>query len=174
MKLNNLDLDVLADVMDRGSADASVFRMHKRLEGRWSFAAGEPAFTATVQHGTSTTDLHVDVAPGFGGQGLAPDPLQYMLAGLGACYAATLVTIAATEGVNVDAVTVVADQDVNVAAVYDAGDAPLMEQISVTVQVTADVDDATLTRWEHAARTKCPFAYTVVNPITLTTTVERG
>lgn len=174
MRLNNLDLDVLAGVMERGRADASVFRLHKRVEGRWSFTAGEPAYTASVQHGSTATDLHVDVAPGFGGQGVAPDPLQYLLAGLGACYAATLVTIAATEGVTLDAVSVVAEQDVNVAAVYDAGDAPLMEQISVTVHVTADVDDATLDRWQDAARAKCPFVYTILHPISLTTTVDRA
>lgn len=174
MRLNNLDLDVLAGVMERGQADASVFRLHKRVEGRWSFTAGEPAFTASVQHGNASTDLHVDIAPGFGGQGLAPDPLQYLLAGLGACYASTLVTIAATEGVVLDAVSVVAEQDVNVAAVYDLGDAPLMEQISITVQVAADVDDATLTRWQDAARAKCPFVYSIVNPVKLTTTIERA
>ena len=172
--MNNLDLAVLGDVLERGSADASVFRMTKRVQGRWSFTPGEPAFTASVQHGGTSTDLHVDVAPGFGGQGLAPDPLQYMLAGLGACYAATLVTIAATEGVTLDSLDVVADQDVNVAAVYGVGDAPLMEQISVTVRVTGDVDDATLVRWQDQARATCPFAYTIANPIALTTTVERG
>ena len=174
MRLNNLDLDVLGGVMERGRSDTSVFRMHKRVEGRWSFDAGAPGFTASVQHGSVTTELQVDVAPGFGGQGLAPDPLQYMLAGLGACYAATLVTIAATEGIALDAVSVVAEQDVNVAAVYDLGDAPLMEQISVSVKVAAGVDDATLTRWQDEARAKCPFVYTVTNPIPLTTTVSRA
>lgn len=174
MRLNNLDLDVLSGVMERGRTDPSVYRLHKRVEGRWSFTPGEPAYTASVQHGTASTDLHVDIAPGFGGQGLAPDPLQYLLAGLGACYASTLVTIAATEGIALDAVSVVAQQDVNVAAVYDVGDAPLMEQISVTMQVAADVDDATLTRWQDAARVKCHFVYTILNPITLTTTVERA
>ncbi|AQX14841.1 hypothetical protein BCR15_02000 [Tessaracoccus lapidicaptus] len=173
MRLNNLDLDVLAGVMERGRSDDAVFRLRKRVEGRWSFEAGQPAFTASIQHGSTSTDLQVDVAPGFGGQGLAPDPLQYMLAGLAACYAATLVTIAATEGVELDDLSVVAEQDVNVAAVYDLGDSPLMEQIRVSVTVAADVDDVTLGRWQDEARAKCPFVYTVTNPIPLTTTVER-
>ncbi|MHA6522882.1 OsmC family protein [Tessaracoccus sp. G1721] len=174
MRLNNLDLDVLGGVMERGRTDTSVFRLHKRVEGRWSFTAGEPAYTASVSHGKDTTDLHVDIAPGFGGQGLAPDPLQYLLAGLGACYASTMVTIAATEGVELNAVSVVAEQDVNVAAVYDSGDAPLMEQITVAVHVSADIDDATLARWQDAARANCPFVYTILHPIPLTTTVERA
>lgn len=174
MRLNNLDLDVLADVTRRGQSDASVYRMHKRVEGRWNFNAGQPAYTASVGHGDASTAMNVDVAPGFGGQGLAPDPLQYMLVGLGACYAATLVSIAAMEGVALQEVSVVAEQDVNVAAVYDQGDAPLMEQISVSVKVAADVDDATLSRWRDAARAKCPFAFTIAHAIPLTTTVERA
>lgn len=174
MRRNNLDLDVLADVMQRGQADASVFKMHKRVEGRWSFTAGEPAYSATIAHGTRSTELHVDVAPGFGGQGLAPDPLHYMLAGLGACYAATLVTVAAMEGVTLQDVAVVAEQDVNVAAVYNMGDAPLMEQITVSVKIAADVDDATLARWQEVARAKCPFVFTIANAIPLTTSVERA
>lgn len=40
--------------------------------------------------------------------------------------------------------------------------------------MTADVDDATLARWQDAARAKCPLAYTIANPIPLTTTIERA
>lgn len=169
-----LNLGVLADVMERGKDDPSVFRLHKRVEGEWNFSEGRPAYSATVTHGSGSTVLAVDVAPGFGGQGLAPDPLQYLLAGLGACYAATVVTIASMEGVPLRALTVVAEQDVNVAAVYDMGDAPLVERILVTVKIDSDADDATLARWEGAARAKCPFVYTVANPISLTTAVARA
>lgn len=173
MKLNNLNLDVLTDVVARGQSDPSVFRLHKRVEGSWNFTEGTPAFTTSVAHGGSSTRLSVDVAPGFGGAGLAPDPLQYLLTGLAACYSATLVTVAAQEGVTITELSVVAEQDVNVAVVYDMGDAPLMEGITVVVRVTADVDDATLARWQETARNTCPFAYTITHPIPLTTSVER-
>ena len=173
MKLNNIDMAVLMNVMDRGQTDPGVFRMHKRVEGTWSFAEGTPAFTTTVTHGSRTTELAVDIAPGFGGSGLAPDPLQYMLAGLGACYAATVVTVAAMEGVELTELRVVAEQDVNVSRVYGMGDGPLMEQVSVTVKIGADVDDDTLARWQQAAREKCPFAFTIINPVPLKTRVER-
>jgi uncharacterized OsmC-like protein len=159
MKKNNLDLGVLAGVVERGQSDPGVFKMHKRVEGAWSFAEGTPAYTASMVHGERTTSLSVDVAPGFGGGGLAPDPLQYMLTGLSACFAATVVT---------------AEQDVDVARVYDMGDGPLMEQITVTVKVATDVSDDTLARWQQAAREKCPFAFTVINAIPLHTVVERA
>jgi uncharacterized OsmC-like protein len=173
MKRNNLDVAVLGSVVERGQNDPAVFRMHKRIEGTWSFAEGTPAFTTTVAHGTRTTELAVDIAPGFGGAGLAPDPLQYMLAGLGACYAATVVTVAAMEGVELLELRVVAEQDVDVSRVYDMGDAPLMEQISVTVKIGGEIDDETLARWQQDAREKCPFAFTIINPVPLLTRVER-
>lgn len=174
MKQNNLDLGVLAGVVERGQTDPSVFKLHKRVEGTWSFAEDTPAYTASMAHGDRTTELSVDIAPGFGGGGLAPDPLQYLLTGLGACYAATVVTVASMEGVDLTEMTVVAEQDVDVARVYEMGDGPLMEQITVTVRVATDVDDATLARWQQAARDKCPFAFTIINAVPLTTVVERA
>lgn len=173
MKKNNLDLGVLAGVVERGQADPAVFKMHKRVEGSWSFVEGRPAYSASMTHGDGSTVLSVDIAPGFGGSGLAPDPLQYLLTGLGACYAATVVTVASMEGIDLTELSVVAEQDVDVARVYDMGDGPLMEQITVTVKVAADVDDATLARWQQVARDKCPFAFTIVNAVPLHTVVER-
>ena len=173
MKMNNLDLGVLAGVLERGQSDPTAFKMHKRVEGTWSFAEGTPAYTASMTHGDRTTELSVDIAPGFGGGGLAPDPLQYLLTGLGACYAATVVTFASMEGVELTELAVVAEQDVDVARVYEMGDGPLMEQITVIVKVATDVDDATLARWQQAARDKCPFAFTIINAVPLTTVVER-
>ncbi|MHB1064654.1 MAG: OsmC family protein [Georgenia sp.] len=174
MRKNNLDLGVLGSVVERGQSDPGVFKMHKRVKDSWSFAEGTPAYTASMAHGEHTTSLSVDVAPGFGGSGLAPDPLQYMLTGLGACYAATVVTVAAMEGVDLTELSVVAEQDVDVARVYDMGVGPLIEQMTVTVTVGTDVSDDTLARWQQAAREKCPFVFTVINAVPLRTVVQRA
>jgi uncharacterized OsmC-like protein len=157
MKPNNIDLTVLAGVLERGKQDPSALKIHKRVEGTWNFAQGTPAFTATVAHGTQTSTLHVDIAPGFGGAGLAPDPLQYLLVGLGSCYAATVVTVAALENIEISDLQVIAE-----------------ERVSVIVKITADVDDDTLNRWQQSARDKCPFAYTVMNAVPLETHIERA
>jgi hypothetical protein len=79
-------------------SEPGAVKLQKRVEGTWSLAEGTPQFSTTIAHDDRKTTLHVDMAPPFGGSGLAPDPLQYMLAGLGACYAATLVTIARWRG----------------------------------------------------------------------------
>ena len=173
MKRNNIDLSVLGGILQRAKSDPAVLKLQKRVEGTWSFAEGAPAFSATMAHGDRKSVLHADVAPPFGGAGLAPDPLQYMLFGLGACYAATLVTVASMEGIDIAEVKVVAENRVDVSHVFGIAEKPLMEQVSVTVKVKASVDDATLGRWQQAAREKCPFAFTIANAIPLETKVER-
>ncbi len=173
MRVNNLDLAVIGGALERGRADINTFAIHKRVDGDLNLSTGSPMFKAEVTHGDRSSTIAIDVAPSFGGQGLAPDPLQFMLAALGACYASTLATIAAMEGFSLRAVSVTAELDANVASVYEMGDAPLMERISVLVSVDADADDQTLDRWQTAARTKCPFVFTIANPIALTTRVQR-
>ena len=174
MNLNNIDLEVLGGVLHEGQQVPSALKLHKRVEGAWTFTPGAPAFTATMAHGTRESTLQVDVTPKFGGAGLAPDPLQYMLVGIGSCFAATVVTIAALEGVEITDLRVIAESDADVSRVYDITENPLMERVSVTLKVTTDVDDDTLNRWQQTARDKCPFAYTIMNTVPLETQIERA
>jgi uncharacterized OsmC-like protein len=97
-----------------------------------------------------------------------------MLLGLGSCYAATVVTIAALEGVEITDLHVITESDADVSRVYDITENPLMERASVTLKVTADVDDDTLKRWQQTAREKCPFVYTIMNAVPLETRIERA
>ena len=173
MRLNNLNMAAIGAFFERARTDPGAVRLQKRVEGTWSFAEGTPQFSTTITHGDRETTLAVDMAPPFGGAGLAPDPLQYMLAGLGACYAATLVTIASMEGVSLSEVKVVAESRLDVSTVFGLAERPLVERVSVRVSVNAPVDDATLARWEQAAREKCPFAFTVANAVPLETVVAR-
>jgi uncharacterized OsmC-like protein len=174
MKMNNVNLATIGALAERAKADPAAVRMQKRVEGSWSSQDGTPQFSATLAHGASQTVLRADMAPPFGGGGLAPDPLQYMLFGLTACYTATLVTIASMEGVELADVKASAELAADAARVFDLADRPLVERVSVRVSLRADVDDATLARWAETARQKCPFAFTVANAVPLETRIERA
>ncbi len=174
MRKNNVNLAAVGALAERTKMDPSAAKMQKRVEGTWSFREGSPQFTATVAHGDRTSLLQADMAVPFGGAGLAPDPLQYMLFGLAACYTATLVMIASMEGVDLGEVKAIAENAVDASRVFGVGDRPLVERVSVRVTVKAPVDDARLARWAQAARESCPFAFTVANPVPLETRVERA
>lgn len=172
--MNNVNLATVGALMERAKADPSAVRMQKRVEGTWSSVDGTPQFSATVVHADRKSTLTADMAPPFGGGGLAPDPLQYMLFGLAACYTATVVMLASMEGVDLGEVKTVAENSVDASHVFGLGNKPLVERVAVRVIVGAPVDAERLARWNQAAREKCPFAYTVAHAIPLETTVERA
>jgi uncharacterized OsmC-like protein len=174
MKKNNVNLAAVGALAERAKIDRSVAKLQKRVDGTWSFRDGSPQFSATVAHGDGASVLQADMAVPFGGAGLAPDPLQYMLFGLAACYTATLVMIASMVGVDLGDVKAVAENAVDVSRVFGLGERPLVERVSVRVTVNAAVDDARLARWAQAARESCPFAFTVANAVPLETRVERA
>ncbi len=174
MKKNNVNLAAVGALAERVKMDPSAAKLQKRVEGTWSFREGSPQFTATVAHGDRTSLLQADMPVPFGGAGAAPDPLQYMLFGLAACYTATLVMIASMEGVDLGEVKAIAENAVDASRVFGVGDRPLVERVSVRVSVKAPVDDARLARWEQAARESCPFAFTIANAVPLETRVDRA
>jgi uncharacterized OsmC-like protein len=174
MRKNNVNLAAVGALVERARTDRSAAKLRKRVEGNWSFRDGSPQFTATVAHGDRSSVLHADMAVPFGGAGLAPDPLQYMLFGLAACYTATLVMIASREGVDLGDVRTVAENAVDASRTLGLGTGPLVEHVSVRVTVNAAVDDTTLSRWAQTAREGCPFAFTVANAVPLETRVERA
>lgn len=174
MKKNNMNLSAVGALAERARNDPGALRLKKRVEGRWSHQDGTPQFSAKVSHGDGATLLQADMAPPFGGGGLAPDPLQYMLFGLAACYTATVVMIASREGVDLGEVRTVAENAVDASRTFGLGDGPLVERVAVRVTVSAPVDDARLATWAQAAREACPFAFTVANAVPLETVVERA
>ena len=174
MKKNNVNLAAVGALAERAKTEPGVRRLQKRVEGSWSLRDGTPQFSASVSHGDGASLLRADMAPAFGGGGLAPDPLQYLLFGLAACYTATLVMIASMEGVDLGEVRTVAENSVNVSRTLGLGDAPLVERVAVRVTVSAPVDDVRLAAWAKAAREGCPFAFTIWNAVPLETRVERA
>jgi uncharacterized OsmC-like protein len=173
-KNNNVNLAAVEALAERARTEPAAVRLQKRVEGSWSLREGTPQFRASVSHGDGASVLQADMAPAFGGGGLAPDPLQYLLFGLAACYTATLVMIASMEGVELGEVRTVAENSVDVSRTLGLGDKPLVERVSVRVTVSAPVDEARLAAWAKAAREGCPFAFTVANAVPLETVVERA
>jgi uncharacterized OsmC-like protein len=174
VKKNNVNVAAVGALAERARTEPGAVRLQKRVEGSWSHRDGTPQFSASVPHGGGVSVLRADMAPPFGGGGLAPDPLQYLLFGLAACYTATLVMIASLEGVDLGEVRTIAENSVDVSRTLGLGDRPLVERVAVRVTVSAPVDDARLAAWAKAAREGCPFAFTVANAVPLETVVERA
>lgn len=174
MKINNVNIQAAGEFVEKVKADPSLAKKTKRVEGSWCFTDGEPQFFATMPHKTGETTIHADFAPFMGGGGLAPDPIQYCLYGLAACYAGTFVGLAAEQGVALRSVKVVAENRVDLSRSLGLSDAPVVEQVSLSLAVDTDAGEEKLAELGRLARERCPGVYCLQNPIPMELSVSRA
>lgn len=171
MALNNINTEAAGKFMEEVKTDPLVAKKTKRVEGEWVFEEGQPQFKATVAFNEGEQVLESDFAPFMGGMGLAPDPIQYCLYGLAACFAATFVSIAAMEGIALQEVKIAVEIKLDLTHAIGLSSNPIVEGVEVTLTVKADVPRERLESIEALARDRCPGIYSLVNPIQLTTTL---
>jgi uncharacterized OsmC-like protein len=174
MKINNVNVQAAGEFVEQAKADPSLTKKSKRVEGRWSFAEGQPQFSATMSHKTGETAVQADFAPFMGGGGLAPDPIQYCLYGLAACYAGTFVGLAAAQGVVLRSLSVVAENRVDLSRSLGLSDTPVVERVMLSLEVDTDAEGEQLAELERMAKERCPGVYCLANPIPIDFALERA
>ncbi len=172
MGLNNINTEAAAAFFEQARQDPGVARKTKRVEGEWQFTQDRPQFKATLAFKEGECILESDFAPFMGGRGLAPDPVQYCLYGLAACYAATFASVATTEGVRLLSLKVAVENNMNLTRTLGLSSEPIVEGVEVTLTVDAEGSREKLEEIERLARDRCPGVWCLVNPIPLTTRIE--
>ncbi|MBI2652482.1 OsmC family protein, partial [Candidatus Woesearchaeota archaeon] len=109
MKLNNINLDKAGTFVEEVKKDKSKAIKVKKVEGTWNFIEGKPQFASTLEHPNGVTVIEADGPPFLGGSGIKPDPVQYCLFGLAACFAQTFASIAAEKGIELKKLKVAAE-----------------------------------------------------------------
>jgi len=165
MKVNNVNVQAVGAFVEQVKANPALARKQKKVEGEWVLENGQPQFKAVMAHAKGERTVEADFAPFMGGEGLAPDPIQYCLYGLAACYAATFAGLAAAQGVELKRLKVVAENLVNLSRSLGLSDDPVVEQVSLSLQVESDADKVKLAELERLARERCPGVYCLSNPI---------
>jgi len=166
MKLNNVDLVKVGAFIEEVKKDKGKAIKIKRVEGEWNLDEGKIQFSATLKHTSGSTVLEADASPFMGGGGLKPDPVQYCLYGLAACFAQTFASIAAEKGVKLKHLRVAAENKVNLINPLGLGDDPTVEGVSFLVDVSSDRDEK-IPEIEELAKERCPGVYCLTKPIKL-------
>src|SRR3989338_7787303 len=76
-----------------------------------------------------TKNVEADGPPFMGGSGIKPDPVQYCLFGLAACYAQTFASVAAEKGIKLNKLKVAAENKVNLIKALGLSDEPIVEKV---------------------------------------------
>ncbi len=169
MGLNNINTDAAGKFMEEARNDPQIAKKSKRVEGEWVFEDGKSQFKATLAFKEGERVVESDFAPFMGGKGLAPDPIQYCLYGMAACYAGTFVSLATMDGIALRGLKISVENKVDLTRTLGLSSNPIVEGVEVTLTVASDVQRERLEQIEALARDRCPGVYCLINPIQLTT-----
>ena len=167
MKINNVNLEKAGAFVEEVKQDKKKALKVKRVEGTWNLESGKVQFTSTLEHPNGRTIVEADGPPFMGGSGIKPDPVQYCLFGLAACYAQTFASIAAEKGIELKKLKVAAENKVNLSGALGLGNEPIVEKVKLSVEVLSEAEKDGLKEIENLAKERCPGVYCLTNPIKL-------
>jgi len=171
--MNHINLETMKIFLEEVKQDPSKAKKSKKIECSWNFDEGKPQIKSKVQHPRGETILQSDFAPFMGGEGLAPDPIQYCLFGLAACFAGTFMATATMMGIRIDDLKVSAENFTDLSKTLGLRNNPIVEKVKITATVKSDGKEEQLKELERLAHERCPGVYCLVNPIKLETELKK-
>ncbi len=167
-RINNVDINKVKEFGEQLKKDPSKARKTQVIEGEWLVKEGGAQFRSNIKFEGGETTFEVDSPTFMGGGGKLPGPMHYCFYGLASCYTATFATMAAMLGIELKKLTTRVEADVNFSRVFDISDAPVMEEVRVTLNVISDAPEAKIKEAEELAIQRCPVVFTLNNPVKLT------
>jgi len=166
MKINNIDLEKSSAFIEEVKKDKSKALKAKKVDGTWNLKEGKVQFISTLEHAQGSTLIEADGPPFLGGSGKKPDPIQYCLFGLTACYAQTFASVAAEKGIKLKKLEVSAENKVNLSRALGLSNEPIVEKVILNVKASGEKGES-LDEIKRLAEQRCPGVYCLTNPIKL-------
>ena len=167
MAMNNINLEEMKSFVEEVKQDLAKSKRTKKVECSWNFDERTPQIGSKLQHPKGETTLHSDLAPFMGGSGSAPDPIQYCLFGLAACFAGTFMSTAAMMGIKIQSLKVSAENSMDLSKTIGLTNNPITEKVKIVTEVKSDAKKEQLEDLERLTRERCPGVYCLINPIPL-------
>lgn len=166
--LNNVDMNKVQQTVEKGKKDQSSLRKPVKMHGEWNFdhSKGYQFQTELFSEKGGKQTIEIDSPPFLGGEGNRLGPMQYCIAGITSCFAATFVGVAASQGVKLTKLAVDAQCDINFAKTFDVADQPITE--GVTFKVSAESENADKNKLQQLvkmAEQRCPAVYSMSHVI---------
>ena len=174
--MNNVNVDGIRAFVKEVEQNPQAAWKEKVVSGSWSFKEGGHQYEATVEYPNGSATLRSDQAPFMGGRGQAPDPVQYCLFGISACFAGTLMAVAAMEGVGIKHLKVTAKNQLDLRKALGLSDRPIIQGVTVSVEAEAakgvSIDE--IKRVAKVAEDRCPGMECMRREIPYTVEVKAG
>jgi uncharacterized OsmC-like protein len=155
VKMNNVNTKEMERFFLAVQKDPTQAKKSKRVTGSWVFEQGKPQFVSTLEYPAGSVVLNGELPAFAGGWGTSPDPIQYCLYGLAACFAATFVATAANEGVQLTKLEVAAENWMDLRKQMGLAKDNIIEKVKFTVHAQG-ASRARLEKIVALAEERCP------------------
>ena len=162
--MNNVNLEKIKEFVQAVEKDPTQAKKHKVVTGSWMFEEGKPQFTATLEYQNGRVSLNCEMPPFAGGWGTSPDPIQYCLYGLAACFAVTFAATASSEGIQLKKLEVTAENWIDLRKQIGLSKDPIIERIKLTVRAEGASREV-LERLLKISEERCPGVECVTRSI---------
>jgi uncharacterized OsmC-like protein len=166
-KINNVDLDKVANTITKGKEDKNSLRKPVKMQGEWNLDSNsEYQFKTELAFEKGSQVIEIDSPSFLGGDGNRLGPMAYCIAGITSCFIGTFVGITAQQGVKLTKLKVSTKCNINFAKAFDLSEEPITEGISFEVDAKSEnADAAKLQEILKMAEERCPAMYSMANKI---------
>jgi len=165
-KMNNVNVPEMQRFVTTIQKDPAQAKKNKRVTGSWMFEQGKPQFVSTLEYAKGNVILNAELPPFAGGWGTSPDPIQYCLYGLAACFAVTFAATAANEGIRLTRLEVTAENWMDLRKQMGLTNENIIDKVKFTVQAEGASRDE-LEKIVALAEERCPGTECVTRMIPL-------
>lgn len=166
--VNHVNLESLQKTEEKFKKDPALAKKINRIEGEWILDSETgPQFMAEIAIEKGTAVLEADQPSSLGGNGTRAGPMHYCLYGVAACFAATFATIAASEGVVLKKLKVIAEANMDLSRSFGLSENPAVSEVNFKVNVETDASAEQIEEVERLARERCPAVFCLTQPIEL-------
>lgn len=131
--MNNVNVREIKKFVSTLKKDPSQAKKNKRVTGNWVFEQEKPQFRAKIEFAKGYQMVNAELPAFAGGWGTSPDPIQYCLYGLAACFAVTFAATAANEGVKLTKLEVTAENWMDLRKQLGLSKKNIIEKVKFTV-----------------------------------------
>ncbi len=153
--MNNVNTQETEKFVSTIEKDATQAKKDKRITGSWVFGEGKPQFVSTLEYPKGKVVLNAELPTFAGGWGTSPDPIQYCLYGLAACFAVTFAATATGEAIEFKRLEVTAENWMDLRKMMGLSSDDMIEKVKFTINAEGAPRDQ-LEKVLALAQERCP------------------
>lgn len=169
MIVNRVAVDRFSETLQKARDDPSKTKKVIEFEGNWEIGKNGPQFSTkmNIEKGEDFL-IQSDEPMALGGGGTAPNPVQYALYGIAACFAATFAKWTAMEGIVLNQFKIKVRADMNLSASFGIIKEPVIpiyESIKFEIIVDSKMSMEELEKFSFITKQRCPCYYCLTTEI---------